>query len=61
VGAQVTITLEEPEKGTTVLRLEQTGIPLMDRFGNEDVLQTTETGWHNQIVDRIRKVFGYGA
>ena len=27
--------LEEPDEGTTVLKLRQTGVPEFDRFGNE--------------------------
>lgn len=57
---QVDITLEEPDAGTTVLRLKQTGIPHEDRFGNADVLRSVEAGWQDQIFRRIKMVFGYG-
>ena len=59
---QVTITLEEPEAGTTMLVLTQTGIPTVDRFGHEvrDADQAAEQGWKQQILQRIRAVFGYG-
>ena len=61
VYSRVTITLSEPEYGTTVLLLEQSGVPARDKFGNESVLDTTEAGWRLNYFDRIRKVFGYGA
>ena len=60
VPVQVTITIEEKDKGNTVLRLLQTGIPEQDRFGHHDVVGTTEAGWKNQVFHRIRAVFGYG-
>ena len=56
----MTIVLEEPDTGTTILRLKQTGIPREDRFGNADVLRSVETGWKEQIFRRIKMVFGYG-
>ena len=61
VYSRVVITLAEPEYGTTVLSLEQSGVPARDKFGNETVLDTTEAGWKQNFFDRIRKVFGYGA
>ena len=59
---QVTMDLEEPDVGTTVLKLRQTGIPEVDRFGNEmrEVEQQVEEGWKAQILYRLRAVFGYG-
>ena len=56
---QVTITLESPEVGTTILKLNQTGIPVEDAFG-QAVFEHTEKGWKGQIFTRIRQVFGYG-
>ncbi len=56
----MTITLEEPSEGNTVLKLQQTGIPDSDKFGNDDALETTRKGWEGQILQRIRMVFGYG-
>jgi hypothetical protein len=60
VCAQVVIALEEPQEGTTVLKLVQTGVPKEDRFGNGDVVENTMQGWRSQILQRIRGVFGYG-
>lgn len=57
---QVTIDIQEPEKGSTVVELTQTGIPDADAFGNHDVVGVTEAGWRNQVFGRIRMVFGYG-
>ncbi len=57
---QVTIILEEPQPGTTILKLEHTGIPEEDRFGNSGVLEQARSGWQAQIFQRIKAVFGYG-
>ena len=58
----MTITLEEPEAGTTMLHLRQTGIPAVDKFGHQmqDPDRAAEQGWRQQIMQRIRAVFGYG-
>lgn len=58
--SKVHITLDEPSQGTTVLNLTHTGIPEEDSFGNGDVLETTTSGWKQQIFHKIRAVFGYG-
>ncbi|EIE26952.1 hypothetical protein COCSUDRAFT_21985 [Coccomyxa subellipsoidea C-169] len=58
--SKVEIKLEEPQEGTTVLRLVQTGVPKEDRFGNGDVIESTAQGWRAQIFHRIRAVFGFG-
>ncbi|GLJ32966.1 hypothetical protein SUGI_0663860 [Cryptomeria japonica] len=58
--SMVTITLEEPEVGITVVKLTQTDIPEEDRFGNATVVENTERGWREHIFNRIRAVFGYG-
>lgn len=47
--------------GNTVVKLKQTSIPVQDKFGNEDTVDVTEKGWHGQVLNRIRQVFGYGA
>ena len=57
----VTITCREPEPGNTFVDLVQTEVPEADGFGNESVMDTTEIGWKEQIFDRIRQAFGYGA
>jgi len=57
---QVHIVLEEPSQGTTILKLTHTGIPEEDSFGNGNVLETTTSGWKQQIFHKIRAVFGYG-
>lgn len=58
--SKAVITLEEPEPGHTILKLNHTNIPEADKFGNEDVLDNVEKGWKLQIFQRIRQVFGYG-
>ena len=57
----VTITFREPEPGNTFVDLKQDDVPETDGFGNESVMDTTEVGWREQIFDRIRVSFGYGA
>ena len=57
----VTITFREPEPGNTFVDLVQTEVPEADGFGNESVMDTTEIGWKEQIFNRIRQAFGYGA
>mmetsp|Transcript_39707 Transcript_39707/g.98261 ORF Transcript_39707/g.98261 Transcript_39707/m.98261 type:complete len:362 (-) Transcript_39707:259-1344(-) len=59
--SRVTITFREPEPGNCFVDLVQENVPETDGFGNESVMDTTESGWKEQIFDRIRKVFGYGA
>jgi hypothetical protein len=56
----VVIEIAEPEPGHTVVTLTQTGVPDEDKFGNHDVVNTTEQGWRNLIFHRIRAVFGFG-
>ena len=58
--AQVVLEIKEVRPGTTEVRLKHTGIPETDRHGNEDVLETTRTGWKQQIFQKIRAVFGFG-
>eukprot|EP00201_Polytomella_parva_P016325 CAMPEP_0175055516 /NCGR_PEP_ID=MMETSP0052_2-20121109/10128_1 /TAXON_ID=51329 ORGANISM="Polytomella parva, Strain SAG 63-3" /NCGR_SAMPLE_ID=MMETSP0052_2 /ASSEMBLY_ACC=CAM_ASM_000194 /LENGTH=372 /DNA_ID=CAMNT_0016320379 /DNA_START=46 /DNA_END=1164 /DNA_ORIENTATION=+ len=58
--SNVEISISEPEHGTTILTLRQTGIPETDRFGNHDVVNVAENGWKGQIFFKIRAVFGYG-
>lgn len=57
--SKVVILLSSPEPGTTILTLDQTDIPHEDKFG-QPVIETTENGWKNLILNRIRQVFGYG-
>jgi activator of HSP90 ATPase len=57
----VTITFREPEPGNCFVHLKQDDVPETDAFGNESVMDTTEIGWKEQIFDRIRQAFGYGA
>ncbi|KAG7673402.1 hypothetical protein Ndes2526B_g03152 [Nannochloris sp. 'desiccata'] len=59
--SRVVISFEEKEKGSVTLHLKQTGIPDSDRYGNHDVLNMTQAGWKQQVLLRIRQVFGFGA
>eukprot|EP00271_Cylindrocystis_brebissonii_P005175 TRINITY_DN17127_c0_g1_i1.p1 TRINITY_DN17127_c0_g1~~TRINITY_DN17127_c0_g1_i1.p1 ORF type:complete len:366 (+),score=79.83 TRINITY_DN17127_c0_g1_i1:180-1277(+) len=60
VSSNVEIQLEEPEIGTTLLKLNHTHVPEEDGFGNATVLESTERGWRDLIFQRIKAVFGYG-
>ncbi|GBG74319.1 hypothetical protein CBR_g18730, partial [Chara braunii] len=55
----VCLTFEEPEVGTTIVKLTQSDVPEEDRFGNHTVVENTERGWRDLIFNRIRAVFGY--
>eukprot|EP00897_Mesotaenium_endlicherianum_P010944 jgi/Mesen1/9879/ME000070S09160 len=56
----VCITIDEPEEGTTVVKLSQTNVPDEDRFGNATVVENTKRGWEDLIFHRIKAVFGFG-
>lgn len=58
-SSKVAIELEEREKGDVVLHLTQTDIPYADKFGNHDIEPMTRAGWKEQVLLRIKKVFGY--
>lgn len=58
---QVDLTFEESKPGTTVVKLVQKNVPKVDRFGNEGLVELQTSGWKNQIFNRIRQIFGYGA
>jgi len=58
--SKVKVMLEEKEKGSVVLTLTQEGIPDTDRFGNHDVVNMTKSGWKQQVLNRMKQVFGYG-
>ena len=58
--SRVSISMREPSRGLTELSLEQTGIPVADRFGNGGSKEVAEAGWRGRIFGGIRGVFGYG-
>eukprot|EP00892_Ulva_mutabilis_P000714 jgi/Ulvmu1/10643/UM066_0023.1 len=58
--SKVTLAIDEPEPGHTVVVMTQEGIPEEDKFGNHDVVGTTEHGWRQLIFFKIKAVFGYG-
>ena len=58
--SKVTVMLEEKERGAVTLTLRQEGIPDTDRFGNHDVVNMTKSGWKQQVLNRMKQVFGYG-
>lgn len=60
VYSRVEVDIEEASKGDVRLKLQQSGIPSSDRYGNHDVQGTTLHGWRAQVFQRIRQVFGYG-
>ncbi|KAI7840914.1 hypothetical protein COHA_005346 [Chlorella ohadii] len=53
--SRVELRFEEPDRGNTIVTLKQTGIPDADRFGHHDVVGTVESGWRQQVFDRIRR------
>lgn len=59
VYSTVTITLDSPEYGETVLKLVQTGVPQEDKFGNDGVPARVSDGWRNHFWERISKVCGF--
>lgn len=58
--SKVRVMLEEKEKGSVSLTLRQDDIPDTDRFGNHDVVNMTKSGWKQQVLNRMKQVFGYG-
>ncbi|KAK9921654.1 hypothetical protein M0R45_030156 [Rubus argutus] len=60
VWSTVRLTLEEPEPGLTVVKLNHVDVPDEDRYGNATVVENTERGWRDLIFQRIRAVFGFG-
>lgn len=60
VVSKVALTLESPSAGTTILKVDHSGIPEQDKFGNEDVIGNVERGWQQQMFHRIKAVFGFG-
>lgn len=43
--SDVLLSFQEEQKGTTVVTLEQTGLPEEDKYGNHDVVANVERGW----------------
>ncbi|EYU39956.1 hypothetical protein ABFS82_10G173300 [Erythranthe guttata] len=60
IVSTVRLTFEEPNSGTTVVKLTHTDVPEEDRYGNATVVENTERGWRDLIFHRIRGVFGFG-
>lgn len=60
VVSKVVMDFEARDAGETVLHITQTGIPEEDKYGNEDVLSNVQLGWRQQILFRIKAVFGFG-
>ncbi|CAM6097502.1 unnamed protein product [Calypogeia fissa] len=60
LNSNVTLTFEEPEIGTTIVKLTHSDIPEEDRYGNATVVENTRKGWRDLIFHKILAVFGYG-
>ncbi|KAL6145347.1 PREDICTED: activator of 90 kDa heat shock protein ATPase homolog [Fragaria vesca subsp. vesca] len=60
IQSKVTLAMDEPEPGLTVVKLTHVDIPEEDRYGNATVVENTERGWRDLIFQRIRAVFGFG-
>jgi len=55
----VTINIDMPSYGITVLKLEQVNVPVHDKYRNRDVPQKVKKGWKTNFFGRIHKVCGY--
>ncbi|PKA49592.1 hypothetical protein AXF42_Ash004132 [Apostasia shenzhenica] len=60
IHSTVRLAFDEPEPGLAVVKLNHTGIPAEDRFGNATVAENTERGWRDLIFHKIRALFGFG-
>lgn len=60
VFSHVVLEITEKVRGTTEVKLTQTGVPEKDKYGNEQVVATTEAGWRDRIFMAIKRTFGYG-
>ncbi|XP_047961248.1 activator of 90 kDa heat shock protein ATPase homolog [Salvia hispanica] len=60
ITSTVRLAFDEPESGTTVVKLTHTDVPEEDRYGNATVVENTERGWRDLIFHKIRAVFGFG-
>ncbi|KAJ6994211.1 activator of 90 kDa heat shock protein ATPase [Populus alba x Populus x berolinensis] len=60
IVSKVRLTFDEPEPGITIVKVVHTDIPEEDRYGNETVVENTERGWRDLILNKIRAVFGFG-
>lgn len=60
IVSTVRLTLDDPEPGVTVVKVLHTDIPEEDRYGNATVVENTERGWRDLILNKIRAVFGFG-
>ncbi|KAJ6778633.1 ACTIVATOR OF 90 KDA HEAT SHOCK ATPASE-LIKE PROTEIN [Salix koriyanagi] len=60
IVSNVRITFDEPEPGVTIVKVIHTDIPEEDRYGNATVVENTERGWRDLILNKIRAVFGFG-
>ena len=56
---QVVISITEKTKGSTSVKIEQSGIPETDRFGHHDCTGNAKEGWE-RLLRQIKVVFGYG-
>jgi activator of HSP90 ATPase len=58
--SRVTMDFSEPDAGTTVVSLRQTGVPTADKTGAAGTVERMEAGWRDMVFDRVRRVWGYG-
>ncbi|EPR56649.1 activator of hsp90 atpase 1 family protein [Toxoplasma gondii RUB] len=59
VYSDVKMKFDAEESDTTRLTIEQSGIPLTDKFGNGNCDVRVREGWRQHILDRFEKVLGY--
>lgn len=41
------------------MKLEQSNVPTNDKYGKHIDIGGLESGWRNNIFERIQKIFGY--
>ncbi len=58
--SNVKLTISAPNSSTCLLKLDQTNIPTVDKFGNGNIDLQVKHGWQNIFFERIQKVLGYG-
>ncbi|CBZ52072.1 Os08g0464000 protein, related [Neospora caninum Liverpool] len=59
VYSNVKITFDAEDCDTTRVIIEQSGIPLTDKFQNGNCDVRVREGWRQHIIDRFEKVLGY--
>ncbi len=59
VFSTLRVTLDAEGDSATLLTLEQTHIPMRDRFGNVGCRSSIEGGWREQVLRRVSHFLGF--